>query len=1326
MDSGATDNWVPDGFRCTSNKKRDEDPSYVTTAGSDMLKSTHTAQLPLPINSTGSECKVLPGMSGHDALLSVGKIADSGYELVFNEQTCYVFPKSTVSYDPQLAVMEAPRDTSTDLYQYNMSQQNNRHASVAKRYQHRISHEDQAATVRYWSHVFGNPTDSTFYHAISQHSDIHIDGLTAQVIKKNLPHSVETDVGHMRLKPSNLDSSKKLKNKRFRTIRLTTKEFFDAYSDLAGRFPHISADGYEYILIFIHYTGYIFIRAIKSRSGKAQAEAYDSILSECKQRNVLPKTYMLDNEISPEVRAVLLSYQVDAQTPKADKERQTNLATPENKRANMAERVMDIVKPHIVSTVAGCDIDFPIKAWNLLLPQVETTLNLLRTSTVNPQVSCYGTMYGTYDFDKCPLAPAGVKVMYYKHPHLRQTWGHKSALGFVVGPALEHHRCFTIVDFFTGMQRVTDTLSFHPQKYRMPGSSQVELVTAAIQQLADILKSGLDPTDKSYEASNNLLQSLLKYKDIYEPINPPVTGDRQYRPGINIPATSTRHASPRVTDSNTREHGASAELPVTAEPAEIPRVNDELSMMKDELPRVTDKNPSASEDEDEPDEPTADANHEQANPNSSDTQQEVKPMSHVYSKAELDGMSLSAIKEICHQLGIKTRLNSISATLTTEIMRVQGTKHHMLQPRRRSKTRANKKSTAYAATTNEISGWELLDRLPRPTVPQPFQRGYWQEVKHLEKVVKTAWGWNNSAKTAITNEFTTRDHSKPKYNYSKEKRNNPELVESAEHSELSYFMDTGCTTEHIGPVPKKASVTYYNPQLEYKIDQDGKLVVKIRGAGGGDRVTTDTDNVSRSTEPILVKTFLNAAVSEDAYIATIDLGKFFLHEKLPDTDMVFLKLTETQVPKQTVDKYKLTWQTDKKGKKFIMLRCLKAIYGLPQANKLAYEGLKANLAKYGYYETSTKCLFRHETKAISFIVHVDDFAVKVKKVEEVHELVQALTECGYKVKTNIPFINTEGRIKSEYKFVYTGLTCVHNMKQRYMDLSLPDYEQFLRRQIPEHIKPRSTPGTPHPIQYGQKQQFVQTDKSVSFSPEQLQRLQTMVGQYGWYAKQVAHDLLTAIAILSTHQSNPTEQTEQAMINIQGYLKGWGKQTIRFHASEMILTVMSDASLGSEKENKNNHRSRAACIMYLGTSNPNIINGPIFIHTGILPGVPTSAAEAEIAGNFESGKHTVYARKLLDDLGYAQPTTVIFTDNVCSLEYSKDTIKGTKLRHIDRRSEWIKHMVNCSEFELKYISSENNLADFFTKLMTKQRHEYLLSFIMHKEKVLKLQTIKILY
>ena len=82
---------------------------------------------------------------------------------------------------------------------------------------------------------------------------------------------------------------------------------------------------------------------------------------------------------------------------------------------------------------------------------------------------------------------------------------------------------------------------------------------------------------------------------------------------------------------------------------------------------------------------------------------------------------------------------------------------------------------------------------------------------------------------ASENTYTYCDHSKPKKNYAQEKRANPQLVAEAEHAELCYFQDNQCTKEHIGPLPKGAEVTYYNPQLEYKLDKDGKLIVKIRG-----------------------------------------------------------------------------------------------------------------------------------------------------------------------------------------------------------------------------------------------------------------------------------------------------------------------------------------------------------------------------------------------------------------------------------------------------------------------------------------------------------------
>lgn len=56
------------------------------------------------------------------------------------------------------------------------------------------------------------------------------------------------------------------------------------------------------------------------------------------------------------------------------------------------------------------------------------------------------------------------------------------------------------------------------------------------------------------------------------------------------------------------------------------------------------------------------------------------------------------------------------------------------------------------------------------------------------------------------------------------------------------------------------------------------------------------------------------------------------------------------------------------------------------------------------------------------------------------------------------------------------------------------------------------------------------------------------------------------------------------------------------------------------------------------------------------------------------------------------------------------------------------MVNTNIYKLQYIPTVDNLADFFTKIMNKQRHDYLVSFIVHREKMLsmKITNTKVCY
>lgn len=70
---------------------------------------------------------------------------------------------------------------------------------------------------------------------------------------------------------------------------------------------------------------------------------------------------MMDNEISPEVRAVINTYGEFAYE-KYQKKTTIALAPPHNKKVNNAERAIQTVKDHLISNVAGVDKNFPLKA----------------------------------------------------------------------------------------------------------------------------------------------------------------------------------------------------------------------------------------------------------------------------------------------------------------------------------------------------------------------------------------------------------------------------------------------------------------------------------------------------------------------------------------------------------------------------------------------------------------------------------------------------------------------------------------------------------------------------------------------------------------------------------------------------------------------------------------------------------------------------------------------------------------------------------------------------------------------------------------------------
>ena len=95
-------------------------------------------------------------------------------------------------------------------------------------------------------------------------------------------------------------------------------------------------------------------------------------------RGLRPQLQKLDNEASNALQQHLASVDVDFQ-----------LVPPHVHRCNAAERAIRTFKNHFIAGLCSTDANFPLKLWDHLLPQALITLNLLRGSRINPQLSAW-------------------------------------------------------------------------------------------------------------------------------------------------------------------------------------------------------------------------------------------------------------------------------------------------------------------------------------------------------------------------------------------------------------------------------------------------------------------------------------------------------------------------------------------------------------------------------------------------------------------------------------------------------------------------------------------------------------------------------------------------------------------------------------------------------------------------------------------------------------------------------------------------------------------------------------------------------------------------
>ena len=161
-------------------------------------------------------------------------------------------------------------------------------------------------------------------------------------------------------------------------------------------------------------------------------------------------------------------------------------------------------------------------------------------------------------------------------------------------------------------------------------------------------------------------------------------------------------------------------------------------------------------------------------------------------------------------------------------------------------------------------------------------------------------------------------------------------------------------------------------------------------------------------------------------------------------------------------------------------------------------------------------------------------------------------------------------------------------------------------------------------------------------------------------------VLMALSSIAVEQTKATEKTLGRCLQLLDYLASNSEAKVRYHASDMIMNIHSDASYLSETK----ARSRACGHFFMGwmpkNGEPIKLNGAFYVNTTILRFVVASAAEAELGALFHNCQDGIIFRQTLTDLGHPQPKTPVHCDNATAVGIANNTVKRQRSRAMEMR------------------------------------------------------------
>ncbi|GJR35963.1 hypothetical protein Tco_1211647 [Tanacetum coccineum] len=200
------------------------------------------------------------------------------------------------------------------------------------------------------------------------------------------------------------------------------------------------------------------------------------------------------------------------------------------------------------------------------------------------------------------------------------------------------------------------------------------------------------------------------------------------------------------------------------------------------------------------------------------------------------------------------------------------------------------------------------------------------------------------------------------------------------------------------------------------------------------------------------------------------------------------------------------------------------------------------------------------------------------------------------------------------------------------------------------------------------------------------------------------DLRFYICMCAWYQAKPTKKHLNAIKRIFKYLRGTVNRGLWYlKDSSIALTTYADADHAGCQDTR---RSTSSSMQLLG-------DRLVSWSSKRQKSTAISSMEAEYIALFGCCAQVLWMRSQLTDYALRFNKIPMYYDNKSAISLCCKNVQNSQSKHIDIRFHFMKEQVENGVVELYFVNTEYQLADIFTKALSRDRIEFLINKLRMK-------------